>query len=144
MNVKKRRSLAIGISALCLTAALLTFPINRQPSHAQSRSVQLSSGQGVTGQTTTKSQGPFRNVPSKRPPIRALGSNSEGSDEREIINAPVDPRVRLEDIHPTNAESVARVNPELLSEKPQPQPVPQAAGTFTLFRNTTLASAAGR
>lgn len=57
------------------------------------------------------------------------------------LDPPVDPSVRPEDIRPTNPPTEVRIVPESLRDDPERKAVPQAPGTFTVFRNTPLASA---
>ena len=69
------------------------------------------------------------------------------SDEAEgeippRMDPPVDPRVIPESIRPTNPETEAKIIPELLPGAFGPKPAgPLVPGTFTFFRDTTLASA---
>lgn len=126
-----RMTLVLGTSLLGLAAILLLTP----PlfSHAQSRVGQVvNSGSAAVKQGTVRMQGPVRGPLYKAPP--AEQPEREIEKEHPPTNTPVDSAVRPEDIRPTSPQTVVNV----ISETPNRKSfVPQAPGTFTLFRNDT-------
>lgn len=98
------------------------------------------SGQAESRQATVRAR-PMQGSLSKTPP-ELLPQREPRAIEHPRLDPPVDPSVRPEDIRPTNPETVVKIIPEALSERPAPeQAAPQAPGTFTFFRNTALAGA---
>lgn len=109
------------------------------PSRAQKTSGRVvSSGQALVRQGTVRAQGPMRSQMRKTPPDRPPHEPDEDMDHVRM-DPPTDPSVRAEDIRPTSPETVVNVVPK--APTVGRQEAPQAAGTFTLYRNTSLANA---
>lgn len=128
MNDKSGRlKLLFGISVLLQAMFVLS-------SSAQDRRGQMvNSGQIESKRVTIQTQFPppkslFFKTPPDEPPIMK-------KQPRVKLDPPVDPSARPEDIRPTSPETVVNVKSEADLLRPQ------APGTFTLFRNTALASA---
>jgi hypothetical protein len=127
----------LTLGALAMVLAVSPPP---PPSRAQSKVGQVvSSGQIQSHQGTKQAHSVVHGPVSKTPPEKQPEMEDEGSHSESRLDPPVDPSVRQEDIRPTNAETVVSRTP-LATRNSQPN-APLAPGTFTFYRNTSLASA---
>ena len=119
MNMKR------VLGTLTVSFGLLVLAV--APSAAQSGPLQAKHG-SIT--PTPGEPSPLLTQPPAVPPQREKLIHPRAE-------TPVDPTVRPETIQPTSPETEAKILPEALQETS----APLAPGTFTSFRNTTLASA---
>lgn len=129
MNIKLTRFLLLLIISLSLLTMVLSSTIHAQKKRGQV----VASDEVQTTQARMQAQFPppksdtFK-IPPDQPPVKKV-------NPPKLFNPPVDPSLRPEDIRPMNAETVVNIKSENDSS------ASLAPGTFTIYRNTSLASA---
>lgn len=109
------------------------------PPHTRAQSKRgqvVNSGEITSGKGTVRSQlPPPKSKTFKTPPDQPPRKIPQSPDEFIRLDPPVDPSVRPEEIQPTNPETVVKIKPETAALEPQ------APGTFSVYRNSSLAAA---
>ena len=140
---KLRTALLLSCGLLCIGAVFLTRTASR-PARAQTRLGQVVNSITAEAQVLTVpvSRMPSRPAQQKTPPDQPPRKTPKRPEDVIRLDPPIDPSVRPEDIRPMNAPTEAKITAQPPGEKQEGKKnVPQAPGTFTLFRNTGLASA---
>jgi len=125
------RAVACMTVLIVVVATTLMMPASPQSTQAQQPSAQVvRSVQAESRQATIRAQGPFRGPLRKTPPDQPRIPRLH---EHASINPPADPTVRYDEIRPSGRETAVIPLPPVRIK-------PQAAETFTIFRNTALAN----
>ena len=140
---KLRMAVLLGLGLICLAAMLLARTSN-QRARAQTLLGKVVSSTSADATQTTVQVNRLPPAPAQRktPPDQPPRRVPRPATEVLRLDPPVDPATHPEDIRPMNAPTEVRILPQVPGETSKRRTAaPQTPGTFTLFRNTGLASA---